>query len=143
MANTLAKGIASIWAAFAAGGDPNHEQLPDWPLFSAERARPIFDDALRVESDPRASFHHFWRPRDRTHARPYRAGTEQDDVKSLPTRAPPATHNHFLAVRRQEARSSREGQEETRELEDRVEQQCQAEGQWQGYAAVTKPRATW
>jgi len=61
-ANRLAKSIASSWAAFAANGDPNNEHVPEWKPYSPpERATMIFDEDLRVESDPRSEFRQFWR----------------------------------------------------------------------------------
>ena len=61
-ANRLAKAIASSWAAFAANGDPNNEHVPEWKPYSPpERATMIFDEDLRVESDPRSEFRQYWR----------------------------------------------------------------------------------
>ncbi|MEL7737971.1 carboxylesterase family protein [Citromicrobium bathyomarinum] len=62
-ANALAAAIASSWAAFAANGDPNNERIPEWKPYSPpERTTLIFDEDLRVESDPRASFRQYWKP---------------------------------------------------------------------------------
>ena len=62
-ANELAAAIASSWAAFAANGDPNNERVPQWKPYSPpERATMIFDDNLRVEDDPRATFRRYWGP---------------------------------------------------------------------------------
>jgi len=62
-ANDLAAAIASSWAAFAANGDPNNERVPRWEPYSApERATMIFDENLRVENDPRATFRKHWTP---------------------------------------------------------------------------------
>ena len=61
-ADTLAKAIASSWAAFAANGDPNNERIPQWDAYeSPERTTMIFNDELRVEADPRAQFRKFWK----------------------------------------------------------------------------------
>ena len=60
-ANTLAAAIASMWASFAANGDPNNERLPEWKPYSPpERATLIFNDDLHVENDPRAEFRQYW-----------------------------------------------------------------------------------
>ena len=62
-ANELAAAIASSWAAFAANGDPNNERVPEWKPYSPpERATMIFDENLRVEDDPRATFRRHWGP---------------------------------------------------------------------------------
>ena len=62
-ANTLAAAIASSWAAFAANGNPNNDRIPEWKPYSPpERTTLIFDEDLRVESDPRASFRQYWKP---------------------------------------------------------------------------------
>ena len=59
-ANTLAAAIASMWASFAANGDPNNERLPEWKPYSApERATLIYNKNLRVEDDPRAEIREY------------------------------------------------------------------------------------
>ena len=46
-----------------ANGDPNNERIPQWKPYSPpERTTLIFDEDLRVESDPRASFRQYWKP---------------------------------------------------------------------------------
>jgi len=49
----LAEKMSRTWLAFARTGNPNHEGIPDWPSYSADR-RPtmIFDNQCRVENDP-------------------------------------------------------------------------------------------
>jgi para-nitrobenzyl esterase len=49
----LADKMSRTWLAFARTGNPNHEGVPNWPQYSAER-RPtmIFNDECRIENDP-------------------------------------------------------------------------------------------
>lgn len=57
----MAEHMASIWAAFAANGDPNNPKIPAWPAYtSAKRETLILDDETRVEADPRRAFREFW-----------------------------------------------------------------------------------
>ncbi|WP_084420957.1 carboxylesterase/lipase family protein [Henriciella litoralis] len=57
----MADRISSAWAAFAATGDPNNAQLPEWSPYTSEtRATMIFDNETRVENDPRADIRAFW-----------------------------------------------------------------------------------
>lgn len=57
----MADRIASSWAAFAATGNPNNDELPDWPEYtSPERATMIFDTQMSVEYNPRAEIREFW-----------------------------------------------------------------------------------
>lgn len=50
----LADVMSEAWLAFARGGDPNHDGLPEWPVYDAElRQTMIFDDQPRVVNDPR------------------------------------------------------------------------------------------
>jgi para-nitrobenzyl esterase len=59
-ANKLAGDIASMWASFAANGDPNNDRLPEWKPYSPpERETLIFNDDLRVETDPRGEIRDF------------------------------------------------------------------------------------
>ena len=59
-ANTLAAAIASMWASFAANGDPNNERLPEWKPYSPpERATLIYNQNLRVENDPCAEIREY------------------------------------------------------------------------------------
>ena len=44
--------VSGAWAAFAHHGDPNHEGLPHWPSYGANRPTMVFDDPCRVRSDP-------------------------------------------------------------------------------------------
>jgi len=50
----MCKWLASTWCAFAATGDPNNTEIPNWPSYDASmRATIIFDTTTRVENDPR------------------------------------------------------------------------------------------
>jgi len=50
---TLAHAMSDRWIAFARTGDPNADQAPRWPAYSAsERATMIFNSECRVEKDP-------------------------------------------------------------------------------------------
>ena len=51
----MADRMASVWASFAATGDPNNDRLPRWdPYDSQRRLTLVLDDETRVEADPRA-----------------------------------------------------------------------------------------
>ena len=54
-ARALERRMSDAWIAFARTGDPNTEELPDWPAYDARR-RPtmVFDVVPRVEDDPKA-----------------------------------------------------------------------------------------
>ncbi|HWW20740.1 MAG TPA: carboxylesterase family protein, partial [Steroidobacteraceae bacterium] len=57
----LADQIASAWVAFAATGNPNNPQTPNWPAYTLPaRATLVFDHETRAESDPRGQFRQFW-----------------------------------------------------------------------------------
>ena len=57
----MADRISSAWAAFAAGGDPNSEILPDWAPYDRERrSTMVFNTETALEDDPRAEFRDFW-----------------------------------------------------------------------------------
>lgn len=50
----LADVMSEAWLAFARAGDPNHDGLPEWPVYETEnRATMVFDTTPRVVSDPR------------------------------------------------------------------------------------------
>ena len=50
----LAAMMSDAWIAFARTGDPNHDALPEWQPYDAERrATMLFDVPSRVENDPR------------------------------------------------------------------------------------------
>jgi para-nitrobenzyl esterase len=57
----LARTMSRSWAAFARSGNPNHDGLPPWPVYSSER-RPtmIFDERCRVEEDPLGDERRAW-----------------------------------------------------------------------------------
>lgn len=58
----MADRIASIWANFAATGNPNNARLPEWPAYdNVQRATLILDTKMRVESDPRGKHREFWK----------------------------------------------------------------------------------
>lgn len=57
----MADRISSVWASFAATGDPNNDRLPQWDAYDQERrATMVFDLSTRVEDDPRANVRDFW-----------------------------------------------------------------------------------
>ena len=50
----LADVMSEAWLAFARNGDPNHDGLPEWPVYDTEsRATMVFDDESVVVNDPR------------------------------------------------------------------------------------------
>lgn len=50
---TLEAQTAAAWAAMAASGNPNHDELPRWPAYTADdRSMMIFDTPCRIERDP-------------------------------------------------------------------------------------------
>jgi para-nitrobenzyl esterase len=53
--------MSVAWAAFARGGNPNHQGIPSWPIYSTEkRATMIFDNDCRVENDPNREERKAW-----------------------------------------------------------------------------------
>jgi para-nitrobenzyl esterase len=53
--------MSGAWAAFARSGNPNHEGIPFWPVYSTEkRATMIFDTVCRVENDPYYEYSKAW-----------------------------------------------------------------------------------
>jgi para-nitrobenzyl esterase len=49
----LADKISTAFATFAREGTPQHNGLPQWPVFTVEqRATMVFDDECRVVNDP-------------------------------------------------------------------------------------------
>lgn len=48
----LAHRMSAAWAAFARTGNPNHSDLPSWPVFSAEYPTMILGNECRVANDP-------------------------------------------------------------------------------------------
>lgn len=57
----LAAAIHSSWVRFAATGDPNGGDLPQWPTYDADR-RPVmdFDTTSEVVDDPGSSERRLW-----------------------------------------------------------------------------------
>jgi para-nitrobenzyl esterase len=52
-ARALASRWSAAWAAFAATGDPNHDELPLWPRYELPtRPTMLLDSPLRVAEDP-------------------------------------------------------------------------------------------
>jgi para-nitrobenzyl esterase len=48
--------MMSAWAAFARNGNPNHADLPSWPVYTVDdRSTMLLDHECRVEGDPRAA----------------------------------------------------------------------------------------
>jgi para-nitrobenzyl esterase len=57
----LANRMSVAWTAFARGGNPNHQGIPSWPIYSTEkRATMIFDNDCRVENDPNREERKAW-----------------------------------------------------------------------------------
>jgi para-nitrobenzyl esterase len=49
----LSKQISTAWVNFARTGNPNHDGLPHWPTFTAEkRATMYFNTPCEVRNDP-------------------------------------------------------------------------------------------
>lgn len=49
----LADQMSNAWANFARTGNPNHQGLPDWPAYTADRrGTMIFDNECKVVNDP-------------------------------------------------------------------------------------------
>jgi para-nitrobenzyl esterase len=63
----LAEQLSTTWVAFARNGDPNHDSLPRWEPYDAERrATMLLDVPSHLEDDPRAEERLAWgdlRPR--------------------------------------------------------------------------------
>jgi para-nitrobenzyl esterase len=57
----LADAVHHAWLRFARSGDPNHEGLPPWAAYTAERrSTMVFDEPCRVEVDPDAALRRAW-----------------------------------------------------------------------------------
>jgi len=49
----LCNQLSKAWVNFARTGNPNHDDLPDWPTYTAEsRATMFFDAPCQVRYDP-------------------------------------------------------------------------------------------
>lgn len=60
-AAALSATMASVWAAFARNGVPNHPSIPHWPAYTLPtRATMMFDAVCRVENDPRGETRALW-----------------------------------------------------------------------------------
>jgi len=51
-ADILSENIMDAWIAFARTGNPNHENIPEWPSYSDKRETMILDKEIKVESAP-------------------------------------------------------------------------------------------
>jgi para-nitrobenzyl esterase len=52
-ARELAAKVSQAWISFAQKGDPNHQDLPKWPAFSADQVPTmILDNTCEVKNDP-------------------------------------------------------------------------------------------
>lgn len=57
----LAEQVQDAWLAFARGGDPNHENLPTWPRYDAERRATMrLAEPCSVIDDPMAATRELW-----------------------------------------------------------------------------------
>jgi para-nitrobenzyl esterase len=53
--------LAGAWVAFAKTGDPNHDGIPPWSPYDADkRATMIFAADTRLENDPRSEMRKLW-----------------------------------------------------------------------------------
>ena len=60
-AGRLASAMSGALCALARNGDPNHEVLPTWPIYSLpERSTLVFDAESHLESDPMATERAAW-----------------------------------------------------------------------------------
>jgi len=47
------RNMSRAWASFARNGNPSHDEIPDWPVYTLEqRATMFLDSRCRVEFDP-------------------------------------------------------------------------------------------
>jgi len=45
--------MGEAWAAFAKDGNPGHREVPEWPVYTADRrSTMIFDNQCRIKYDP-------------------------------------------------------------------------------------------
>lgn len=52
-ARELGAKMSDCWINFARKGDPNHNGVPKWPAFSADKIQTmIFDNQCEVKNDP-------------------------------------------------------------------------------------------
>jgi len=51
-ADILSEKIMDAWIAFARTGNPNHNNIPDWPPYSDKRETLILDKEIKVEEAP-------------------------------------------------------------------------------------------
>jgi len=57
----MADRLASAWVAFARTGNPNNQELPEWPAYDAEtKPTMVFDADTRVVEDPKKELRGFW-----------------------------------------------------------------------------------
>jgi para-nitrobenzyl esterase len=60
-AHKMADMLASVWVAFAKSGNPNCQQIPQWPAFTPQRRETmIFDTSPRAENDPAHATRLLW-----------------------------------------------------------------------------------
>jgi hypothetical protein len=53
----MSRRLASTWIAFAKTGNPNNDQIPQWPAYDTkDRKTMVFDTDLRVETIPGGPF---------------------------------------------------------------------------------------
>lgn len=59
---TVSDQMASIWATFAATGNPNNPRLPDWHAYTVAKRETLVvgPDKTEIAADPRRAFREFW-----------------------------------------------------------------------------------
>jgi para-nitrobenzyl esterase len=56
----LSTKMMDSWISFARRGNPNHEQVPEWPQYGNKRATMIFGKDVKVENDPYGKERAIW-----------------------------------------------------------------------------------
>lgn len=57
----LAEQLSSAWVSFAATGNPNNKNLPEWrPYDTDKRSTLVFAETTKTQDDPRKAFREYW-----------------------------------------------------------------------------------